>query len=48
MTAAASRRTVSTARTGASRAVMNIGEVLGELKDDFPQASASKIRFLEE
>jgi len=48
VTAAASRRTVSTARTGAGRAVMNIGEVLGELKDDFPQASASKIRFLEE
>ncbi|WOO98928.1 MerR family transcriptional regulator [Micrococcus terreus] len=27
---------------------MNIGEVLGELQQDFPQVTASKIRFLEE
>nr|WP_196837052.1 MerR family transcriptional regulator [Zhihengliuella flava] len=27
---------------------MNIGEVLSELQEDFPQVSASKIRFLEE
>jgi DNA-binding transcriptional MerR regulator len=32
------------ARTG----VLNIGEVLSELVDEFPQVSASKIRFLED
>lgn len=34
----------ATAGTG----VLNIGEVLRELAEDFPQVSASKIRFLEE
>ncbi|GAA1676874.1 MerR family transcriptional regulator [Citricoccus zhacaiensis] len=51
MSAAASRRPLSAASaaaTGGNRAVMNIGEVLAELKGDFPQVSASKIRFLEE
>ena len=51
MTAAASRRSLSAtpaAARGGHRAVMNIGEVLAELKGHFPQVSASKIRFLEE
>lgn len=34
-------------RTG-SRGVLNIGEVLRELSADYPQVTASKIRFLEE
>lgn len=49
MTPSASRRPLTTADSApVRRAVMNIGEVLSELKEDFPQVSASKIRFLEE
>lgn len=49
MTPSISRQTLTPAESSRSRrAVMNIGEVLAALKTDFPQASASKIRFLEE
>lgn len=47
----AARRPLESPSTGQGagrRAVMNIGEVLGELQQDFPAVSASKIRFLEE
>lgn len=49
MSASASHRmVVSEASTGSRRAFKNIGSVLENLKSDFPQVSASKIRFLEE
>ncbi|WP_051478604.1 MerR family transcriptional regulator [Arthrobacter sp. H5] len=41
-------RTVGIAPERVSGNVLNIGEVLTELAGDFPQISASKIRFLEE
>jgi DNA-binding transcriptional MerR regulator len=34
--------------SGASRAFMSIGEVLGQLRPDFPDVTISKIRFLED
>lgn len=43
-----SRRPVGIAPERVSGNVLNIGEVLTELTGDFPQISASKIRFLEE
>ncbi|MFP5315584.1 MAG: MerR family transcriptional regulator, partial [Actinomycetes bacterium] len=43
-----SRRPVGLAPERVSGNVLNIGEVLTELTGDFPQISASKIRFLEE
>lgn len=42
------RRTLGAARHPVRPGVLNIGEVLAELAEDFPQISASKIRFLEE
>ena len=42
------RRTLGSSREGYRSSVLNIGEVLQQLTDDFPQISASKIRFLEE
>lgn len=42
------RRTVGVAPERVGGNVLNIGEVLTELAGDFPQISASKIRFLEE
>ncbi len=41
------RAPAANVRTG-PRAVRNIGEVLTELREDFPRITASKIRFLEE
>ena len=37
----------TSAVSGASRAFMSIGEVLGQLRADFPDITISKIRFLE-
>jgi DNA-binding transcriptional MerR regulator len=42
------RRSVGIAPAHSSAGVLNIGEVLRELAADFPQVTASKIRFLEE
>jgi DNA-binding transcriptional MerR regulator len=42
------RRPAGIASLSTGTGVLNIGEVLSELADDFPQVTASKIRFLEE
>ena len=42
------RRTLGSSREGYRSSVLNIGEVLQQLTEEFPQISASKIRFLEE
>jgi DNA-binding transcriptional MerR regulator len=42
------RRPLGAARDRFHSGVLNIGQVLSELREDFPQISASKIRFLEE
>lgn len=39
---------LETARQEPTRAALNIGEVLSELKQEFPRVTASKIRFLED
>ncbi|GAA3681769.1 MerR family transcriptional regulator [Arthrobacter ginkgonis] len=41
-------RTAGAASEPSRRSALNIGEVLSELSGDFPQITASKIRFLEE
>ena len=38
---------LSAGAAGASRAFMSIGEVLSQLRSDFPDITISKIRFLE-
>ncbi|WP_081747713.1 MerR family transcriptional regulator [Arthrobacter sp. Br18] len=43
-----SRRSIGSAAAHPGSSVRNIGEVLRELAEDFPQVTASKIRFLEE
>lgn len=48
MVSSANARQRSAAGEAARPQVLNIGEVLSELNEDFPQVSASKIRFLEE
>jgi DNA-binding transcriptional MerR regulator len=42
------RRALGAGRDSPRSGVLNIGEVLQQLSGDFPQISASKIRFLEE
>lgn len=48
VSSAQSRRGVGVASEAPRGHVLNIGEVLTELSEDFPQTTASKIRFLEE
>ncbi|WP_102157780.1 transcriptional regulator FtsR [Zhihengliuella halotolerans] len=48
MVSSANARRQTTAGEPVRPQVLNIGEVLSELSDDFPQITASKIRFLEE
>lgn len=47
-TSQSAHRTVGIGSKRVSGSVLNIGEVLTELAGDFPQITASKIRFLEE
>ena len=46
--AASSPRLEAIRHEGVRQAALNIGEVLAELKDEFPRVTASKIRFLED
>ena len=48
VSSAHTRRSPGTGGDGSRSQVLNIGEVLAELSSDFPQTTASKIRFLEE
>ncbi|MET1035553.1 MAG: MerR family transcriptional regulator [Arthrobacter sp.] len=48
VSSAHARRSPGTGGDGSRSQVLNIGEVLAELSSDFPQTTASKIRFLEE
>lgn len=47
-TTAHARRTAEAGGASPRSSVLNIGEVLAELSADYPQTTASKIRFLEE